>query len=645
MVDCKLNFKRLWGFSFFLVLLVFCLFVGMKYAQNITLIEAYGGWSPIDWVAHRLMPENFKADFPSGSNSYRISSFMQFYVLLAKVGFDIERLIPWVICFEVLFLGISAALLFRAIAHKSPYVAATIFAVLVVEGSVRNMELARFGGAFYQGLYYNIADGLRLLGLVCLIRGRVVSSAMLLGLGCTVHPIMAGMACLFALPYVAIEFRNYPLYQWLKAVTIFFAITGIWFGLNIGSAEVASGGVPSDVWLALVRMFNYHWFPIDIGVLTTSHNQYILPLLCLLSLSALYLPRVIPERKRSLGVTLGIGLLLITLSAGVLISEFLPVPFLIKLSLHRASDLLILISMIIVVAGLTDDIYNGGIVEAALSTGLLFSPLISNAFPALIVIIFLCIHAVKLQLAGNIKQKNLIIGFMAIILVSLVIFYINKIALTREYVGHLFFWTVVVGAYFTIMIVRWGAGRVVFLSRIKSGFISIALICALIDFSAYRVIQKTKMPEAQTKLSTDYLEAQRWARINTKTDAVFMVDPTIYYGWRDFSQRSSYGNLREWLHTGWLYDSQKLTYQEGMKRFGEFGINWADYLNRRPSIQGFDDLSEDIKSAFYSKDEEWFKRLGGVYKINYIVFIKEHLKYELKLRKVYENGSFIIYSL
>jgi hypothetical protein len=119
----------------------------------------------------------------------------------------------------------------------------------------------------------------------------------------------------------------------------------------------------------------------------------------------------------------------------------------------------------------------------------------------------------------------------------------------------------------------------------------------------------------------------------------------IYFGWRDFSQRSSYGNLREWLHTGWLYDSQKLRYQEGMKRFGEFGLNWADYLNRRPSIQGIDDLSEDIKSVFYIKDEEWFKSLGEVYKINYIVFIKEHLKHEFKPQKAYENESFVIYSL
>lgn len=106
------------------------------------------------------------------------------------------------------------------------------------------------------------------------------------------------------------------------------------------------------------------------------------------------------------------------------------------------------------------------------------------------------------------------------------------------------------------------------------------------------------MPDERKVLASDYLAAQRWARANTVQDSLFMVDPTIYYGWRDFSQRSSFGNLREWLHTGWLYDSRADVYTEGVKRFGEFGIDIESYKRTRPSIDGYHRLSDDLRQVF-----------------------------------------------
>lgn len=143
----------------------------------------------------------------------------------------------------------------------------------------------------------------------------------------------------------------------------------------------------------------------------------------------------------------------------------------------------------------------------------------------------------------------------------------------------------------------------------------------------------------------DYLDAQRWAQANTRIDAVFMVDPTIYYGWRDFSQRSSFGNLREWLHTGWLYDSRFDVYQEGIKRFGEFGIDIERYKYMTPAISGFDLLSGDIKKSFYLKSTDWFDALSRRYEINYLLMQKKFIQKEIAHESVFENNSFVIYRL
>lgn len=35
-------------------------------------------------------------------------------------------------------------------------------------------------------------------------------------------------------------------------------------------------------------------------------------------------------------------------------------------------------------------------------------------------------------------------------------------------------------------------------------------------------------------------------------------------GWRAFSLKPSFGNLREWLYTGWIYDSRRDVFEKGL---------------------------------------------------------------------------------
>jgi len=146
-------------------------------------------------------------------------------------------------------------------------------------------------------------------------------------------------------------------------------------------------------------------------------------------------------------------------------------------------------------------------------------------------------------------------------------------------------------------------------------------------------------------LGLAYMNAQLWAKENTAPTALFMVDPTIYYGWRDFSQRSSFGNLREWLHTSWLYDSKKNNYEEGLRRTSEFGVFAPDYVHESPPLDGFSKINEVIGDRFYSNDTDWFKRVSAKYAIDYLVMKKGRIKNHLLLPIAYENDFFIVYRL
>lgn len=127
-------------------------------------------------------------------------------------------------------------------------------------------------------------------------------------------------------------------------------------------------------------------------------------------------------------------------------------------------------------------------------------------------------------------------------------------------------------------------------------------------------------------LGEAYLSAQLWAKENTVPAAFFLVDPTIYYGWRDFSQRSSFGNMREWLHPSWLYDPKKVNYNEVLRRDAEFGYSPPVYLKESPPLKGFDKIYAVVGDRFYSYDAERFREMAKTYSLNYIVMKKDRMK-------------------
>jgi len=636
---------RVWQLLAWTVLLTYCLFTGLKYAQNIILVEALGGWSPLDWAAHELLQNNFKADFPSGISSYRMSSIMQLYVFVASFGIKLEELMPWVIQFEPILLGVSAAALFRILSPQSPYVAMIIFAVFMVEGGARDMDLSRFAGTFYQGLYYNFADVMILLGLAGLFKGRIVIAALFFSLGFTIHPLMTGIACLFAVPYIVLNFSQFHLRRMLFAGGVFFILSGLWFFLIVQSAEVTSGAIPKKEWLALVRMFTYHWFPVDIGVFTAMHNQYIMPLLCLVSLAAFYLPRVIQERKVWIGIAWGMALLVLLVFSGVVISEFSSEPFLVKLALHRSSRLLILLSLLIVVAGLTQGLLNGTLIEAALSAAMILSPLINApvAFPLVPTMMLLSIYAVR-EWKNRDKSQLMIAAPSILVLFFVLVSYYFMGMLNIEYLGRSNFWWATFLFLFLALLQRC-CNYLRFQGKFIKTLASLILLIMVLFYAVKSVEQKSAMPNSKKELAFDYLATQQWANISTSPTSLFMVDPTIYYGWRDFSQRSSFGNLREWLHTSWLYDSKETRFREGLTRFSEFGIDIEPYKTIRPSITGFDKLSEDLRNIFYSKEDAWFIEISRRYGVDYLVIRKEFLLREYPFTKIFENAHFLVYRL
>ena len=132
------------------------------------------------------------------------------------------------------------------------------------------------------------------------------------------------------------------------------------------------------------------------------------------------------------------------------------------------------------------------------------------------------------------------------------------------------------------------------------------------------------------KIASAYLDVQNWAKDNTLKETLFMPDPSHFYGWRDFSERSSFGNLREWGYTAIAYYPALSEYNKGKKRMAEFGIKIdeiteAEIKNSKKFNYGLI-LSDEIRKVFYEMKPKSLQKISQKYKINYIIMKKEFHK-------------------
>jgi len=191
-----------------------------------------------------------------------------------------------------------------------------------------------------------------------------------------------------------------------------------------------------------------------------------------------------------------------------------------------------------------------------------------------------------------------------------------------------------------------------FVSSKKLNIIGIIIFCILILVTLQRFErdQYLRWHNRYAEIASSYLDVQVWAKNNTSSDALFMPDPSHFYGWRDFSQRSSFGNLREWGYTAICYNSDYKIYFQGVKRIKEFGINIneindRDFKNLKSEIYG-QKLARRIRKIFYSMKPQRLKSISKKHNIDYIIMNKKYHKKKFKeFPIVFENKHYLVYKI
>jgi hypothetical protein len=622
-------------------ILMLCLLYSWMYSRDIDLYIAMRGFSPIDWVNHICLPANYIKDFPSGVENYRSSTFMYVYLLCYQyLGIRPETLLPVVIFLEIFALACAVFFMFRTLKPESHMLVGFVVVLNVISGYAGELNLARFETTFYKGLFYNIADALRIFSIASYLRNKFFASFLFIALSFVTHFVIG----LIGIVFIAVLFVSAPkAIPKCKLITglIIFAIISIgWLLKSVDISGMSAGGIPSHIWLDLTKMNNFHWYPIDYGTFSFNHQERFIPFLSFLLLLMFYFNRYSDNLKFQKKILSSILAMVVLVAFGVIVST-LSYPVLIKLSLHRASDMIIIIGLIYVVDGLFKELNSNSAYRCILSILILISPFVIRPGFSMIYSLLITVPAVLLEM--NKKKIDLDTGYLIVIyiLISfLFIYYFYAGFLlpfkTDAYTG-LESYKSLVPAIFIITIVTLGRFRSLEISRTIAAFALLWLSC--------NWVLGQQMSSEDKKIASAYQQAQLWAKDHTPADTLFMIDPTIYYGWRDYSQRSSFGNLRDWLQNSWLYNSNYIIYHEGYNRFNEFGVPLQPYLNKTPPLNGFYELDRDIGKQYYELSDLWRLKMAKKYGINYFVFMKKKMRHGISLPIVFENDRFIIYSV
>jgi len=355
-------------------LIIVCFVEWSIKSRDIDSIIAVSGWSPIDWVSHLNNPQNYSNDFPSGISLYDKSAFMKIYPFLNNVlGISTETSIYFVLLLEIFFLAFSGFYFFKALIPKSSLIAGCIFSLMVISSSARNMDLSNFGAPIFAGLFYNFADGFRLLAIALFLDRKFLLFGLSQAISIIIHPIMGIMSLVFLFGIFTIKRKVLDLNSLFKSFVPLIIIVFIWIFFTFKDSNIGSGQINPDTWVEMVQLFSVHLFP-----LTLKPISYVLSFISLLILAFYYLPKIdIVDNDRK-GILFALYLMVFIAILGMLITLFLPIPFLVKMQLPRISALVINVSLAIVIVGLIKEVENKNYLCGSLELAILLASFFIN---------------------------------------------------------------------------------------------------------------------------------------------------------------------------------------------------------------------------------------------------------------------------
>lgn len=630
-----------------LILVGLCLVVislGVAWrVPELKLVSAWDGYGPADFAAIHSSAGGFGGDAPTGIENYRGSLPMwSLFLATEHLGISAHSSQTCLLVAEILLTPLLALLLARVVLPDMRHEAVFVLVLLFSASSLREANLGRFGAPLYYGLYYTVADALRICGILALLRGRWLLGAALFSGAVMCHPVMGAIGCTFGLAVLVARRRR----AWeqrrrlVAAGVLFLALTSSWLATSLDWSALKQGeGLPAEVWLRMCRTFSAHFFPVEFGLFSRAHHERLFPLIAFSLLLLIASRSRLPRGPHDVPLAYGSVAVLALTAFGVLCSVAWPNPTIIKLCLQRSNDLFLVFGAPYVVRFLWRESLASRL-QGLLAIGLLLSPFLTpGGLPLLLSVAIAGVSLARDSRAGRPPDPWVLAGLAVASSI------LGAIALggwwrgleDSAYTG----WAALranpwlsLSCFIPPLIARLVARSP---ARAVSGCL---VIGATIGGVGWHEKSRRFRGPAERSKAEDYLELQEWTREHTPRGALVLVDPTHQYGWRAFSERPSFGNVGEWLHTTMVYDTRGGALRLGRERFGEFGLTLEPYLSYDPPCDGFFALLRDLREVYDSLEAADFERIGRRHGVRFAVIDRTRRAGDPPLPVAFENRCY-----
>ncbi|MFC1525500.1 hypothetical protein ACFL6X_01670 [Candidatus Latescibacterota bacterium] len=635
-------------------LLAVGLLVGMISTKNVELANAFEGWSPVDYAyavvdgSHRSTSDFVMVIDHSGHLGNSLA--MRIYPWLLS-EFAITPEFTQVVFILMTAVGYAGALWFllrslRCSLGTPSSLWVALIAALPLLTRVVDCELARFGQANLPfGQAYGVAIPLQLLAMGCAMRGQPLRVGAVLSLLMCVHISLGVMTCVVVGSMLLAPPGGWRRWQVWAAISVPVAVGACWAFVVIGIGDQGAR-MPLAEWVSWQRMTNFHFFPVDLGMLCSRHFESLTPTMAmaLVAVSSPWLTTADPVQRRMWLVAVAASFILTVM--GVLFSIFPISISLIMVALHRCSALLLFLLFVPSAVAWWQGAHRGGAINAVVIVWVL-APMISMTTwggTAVLPALFAALCAVQgwgQERMGRLQRAAVMFAILTVGATTIGVVWSDASSVSNPAVaGRVEAAVLAAGAGIVVWMWRYfdrAAPTEVLLAVFVLGGITGGLY---LNWGA-----RSRVPEQ----ASDYLRAQLWTKQHTDPQALFMPDPGVPYGraWSEYSQRGSFGSVRDWIHIPLCYRADRDGLDEGIRRLSLFGVNPVA-LNRQSMAPGSvplmvgAQLQEAFLEAYYSMPSARLLRVARAEGIDYFVF--DRSKGHAALPVAYENDSYRICS-
>lgn len=648
------NYNKLSTFMYSVIFLL-SIFAWYQYTKDLDLKDTFLGFSPQEWLATKNLDIN-KLGYSSGLEIYFGSFFMYIYIFFFDVlkidGLSAEKIIIFFeIGSKVIASYVIVNILFKDDKKIKKDFIAFVFSLFFISGYAFYSDLSRFANPFFVGLFYNIADSLRLIAIALFFSRKFVLSSIFLSLSLITHPLYSLIGVFFLVTIFVVTFKNYTKkdfkYIFLSAGIFLIFLFLTYFNIATNEYLVVSQKVSADNFIHWSLFNNFHWYPVEYGLFGLFHYERFLGFI---TISILFLYSLYSKDNFTLvdkQILIGwLSMIFLTI-IGVYFSWTKESVFMIKLSLTRASLLALEIAILYIVYRFISDILDEkkSLVIRSLSFVLLVSPFLIKAPFSFGASIFLIIYYI-FNCRKNLVINSLLIALFGLIFSSFILlgYYYLLGYIDWDYSENYLGTSSMVISFIAISII-FMINKLTMKENIKM-IISFGII-VFISFLSFSWLNKNVLLKKNIlTIAQDYKDTQLWAEQNTNSNSIFLLDPSLGSAWRLYSKRASFGTYREWTHNAWLYKEDADAYKKGIERLNEYNIDLENERYKiQPRLKQYKNLEEDIKLKYYSFSKEWFDYMSNKYNINYIVMEKGSVKTSLNYDIAFENNSFIIFKI